>query len=113
MTRTTGTIAALLAAMTIFAATLPAEAISRIRSDQTACSSIQTAVQREGVVVLRYPSTRIAGHFLFDRYVADGGFCRAGQMVEIDTVPAADTPHCPVRRCVRFEPLFDFGGPFD
>lgn len=89
-------------------AVLPADAITRLRADQSACAQIQATVQREGVVVLQYPSQRSANLLLFDRYVASRAQCRLGEELKRDTVPAADTASCRVLRCQNREPRFNF-----
>jgi len=86
----------------------PADAVTRLRSDQNACAQIQAAIQREGVVILQYPSQRSANLLLFDRYVAGRAQCRLGEELKRDTVPAADTASCRVMRCQNREPRFNF-----
>ncbi|WP_306118778.1 MULTISPECIES: hypothetical protein [unclassified Roseitalea] len=99
-------------ALAVAASTVPgadARDITRARSDRMACADVQALVARDGAAVLRYPSARIDDYLLYDRYVADSGFCFGAKVAKETTVPAADTPHCPVYRCVDFEPpyLFD------
>ncbi|MFB9951085.1 hypothetical protein ACFFP0_19740 [Rhizobium puerariae] len=79
----------------------PALAISRYNSTTMSCAAVQRAIGREGAVILRYPSRNVRGMTLYDRYVTDSGFCDAHEFADRVTVPAADTPRCPVRACKR------------
>ena len=88
-------------------ATEPAASIDRLRGDLTACAEIQSAIAREGRVVLRYPSTRVPDYFVYDHYVSGTASCRYGEVAVRARVRAADTPSCPVYQCEEAEPLFD------
>ena len=90
------------------ASVLPAEAITRLRSDQNSCSTIQNTLQRDGAAVLRYPSSRNPSIMLFDRYVARNTQCRLGQELKRKSVPAADTASCRVYVCEDRQPKFNF-----
>lgn len=76
-----------------------ADAISRYNTGGMTCSAIRGALAREGAAVLRYPSKRVAGLPLYDRYVSSDRFCASNEYAEDDTVPAKDTDACPVLRC--------------
>lgn len=99
---------ALTAAMVLHVSLVsPAHAIERLRADLTSCAAIQQTLLREGRVILRYPSTRVANYILYSHYVSGTAFCRHGEIAVRRSVRAADTPHCPVFKCEEFEPLFD------
>jgi len=94
---------AAMAASVMFAVAVPAQAIERMRADQNTCAKIQETLQNEGAMVIQYPSTRVAGLLLYDRYVSSCAFCEPGEDVSAVTVPASDNPECVVQRCVRFD----------
>lgn len=104
---TTGTVAVALTAAMMAALASPAGAIERLRSDLNRCADVQAAVERQGAVILRRPSTRVPDYFLYDRYVSSQNQCRLGEELERDTVPAADTASCRVYTCKRAEPKFN------
>lgn len=86
----------------------PAHAITRIRADQNSCATLQRTLDREGAAVIRWPSTKIANYFLYDRYVGLSYICPVDEVLTPATVPAADNPRCLVYRCERPEPIFNY-----
>lgn len=80
-------------------AAVPAQAISRYNSLSMSCARIQAVIRSEGAVILRYVSARNPSLPLFDRYVANDGFCDFGEYAQVAWVPASDTPSCPVMSC--------------
>jgi hypothetical protein len=92
----------------ISALAAPAHAITRIRADLNSCATLQQTLTREGAAVIRWPSERIAGYFLYDRYVSRHTLCPMGEEVVRTTVPAADDPRCVVHRCERITPRFNY-----
>ncbi|APH72305.1 hypothetical protein [Aquibium oceanicum] len=90
-----------LVALTIALAAVaaPAQAISRYNSLDMSCAQVQSAVAREGAVILRYPSKRKPSLTLYDRYVEHGGFCAVGEYAANDWIPTADKAQCFVRAC--------------
>jgi hypothetical protein len=84
---------------------IAAQAISRYNPTTMPCSAIQATVASQGAVILRW--TQPPRNILrFDRYVAGNQFCDTEERVKLMSVPAADTPQCPVYACRHFEPLF-------
>jgi hypothetical protein len=77
----------------------PAHAISRYNSTGMNCAAVQTAIDREGAVVLRYPGR--TGVTLYDRYVASVRQCFSGEYAKSSTVPTRDTARCPVQHCEK------------
>jgi hypothetical protein len=61
------------------------------------CAAVQSAVQSNGSVVLRWRSK--SGMPLYGRYVSDRRFCRPGEIINFASVPAADKS-CNVKKCV-------------
>ena len=80
-------------------ATTNAFAISRYNSKSYTCAEIKNIVSDEGAVILRYPSIRVPGLTLYDRYVAHSGYCFGGEERNRAYVPTDDTSKCPVYNC--------------
>ncbi|MDQ0454042.1 hypothetical protein [Rhizobium paknamense] len=80
-------------------------AIQRYNSTTMTCEGVRQAVRSEGATILRYPSKRVAGMTLYDRYVRDRGFCNSNEYAERATVPTRDNPACPVLNCQPIEDL--------
>ncbi|MFZ2101615.1 MAG: hypothetical protein WAU86_13720 [Oricola sp.] len=99
--------AAMAGLLVLLAAGGQAHAVTRIRADLTACADIQRTLRAEGSAIIRYPSKRIAGYFLYDRYLGSNAVCPWRQRLVATTVPAKDDPRCTVYRCEEVEPLFD------
>jgi len=78
-----------------------ASAIERYQSTSMSCARVQAAVNSDGQAILRYPASDNPSLMLFDRYVRDRTFCSSSQRADLRGVPAADTPNCRVRKCVR------------
>lgn len=91
----------------LLAPAVPAGAVTRIRADLNSCATLQQVLLREGSAVIRYPSKRVAGLFLYDLHVSPHFRCRWPEQPVATTVPAADDPRCVVHRCEEVEPLFD------
>lgn len=101
------TIAALLLAQ-------PALAISRYNSPALTCDQVRQRVLNEGAVILRYPSTRVKGMTLYDRYVTRSAMCDPHEYAERAYVPTRDAARCPVLNCQDYDPetrRFGFGKP--
>ncbi|TPK40281.1 hypothetical protein FJ492_21110 [Mesorhizobium sp. B2-5-4] len=89
----------LAACLTLVAA--QAQAISRYDPTRMSCGKIQSTIARQGAVILRYPSARVPGLPLYDRYVQSQQFCTMGEVRTRAYVPSADTRSCPVYICKR------------
>ena len=94
--RTILPIAAALAAL-FAVGTAPAQAISRIETTKTDCSTIRATLIREGAAILRYTSKR--GLPIYDRYVSSSLMCESPSIGVWARVPARDTNSCRVIRC--------------
>lgn len=79
----------------------PAFAISRYNSESMSCQAAQNIVQREGAVILRYPSRQVPGLELFDRYVANTAYCDPDRYAKQEYIPTSDTRHCIVLACAQ------------
>jgi hypothetical protein len=78
-----------------------AYAIERYQTTSMSCARVQAALDSQGQAILRYPARNNPSLVLFDRYVRDRTFCSSSQRADLQSVPAADTPNCGVRKCVR------------
>ncbi|WP_425417221.1 hypothetical protein [Oricola indica] len=94
------------------ALTAQAGAVTRIRADLNTCATVQRTIIRDGSAVVRYPSTRVANYFLYDRYESPNRQCPIGERHVAHTVPAKDNPRCIVYNCERVKPLFPFDDDF-
>ncbi len=83
----------------------PALAISRYNSLSLTCDAARQKVINEGAAVLRYPSTRVQGMTLYDRYVTRNEQCDAHEYAERSYVPTRDNPRCPVLNCQTYDPV--------
>jgi len=81
-----------------------AQAISRYDATSMTCAQVQSAIDQEGAVILRYPSPRDASIERYDRYVRDRHFCKHNERADTTMVPASDSKACPVRECRQVEP---------
>jgi hypothetical protein len=82
----------------------PALAISRYNSTALTCDQARQRVINEGAVILRYPSTRVQGMTLYDRYVTRSAMCAPHEYAERAYVPTRDTDRCPVLNCQPYDP---------
>lgn len=78
-----------------------ASAIERYQTTSMSCARVQAALAADGQAILRYPAPDNPSLVLFDRYVRDRTFCSSSQRADLRSVPAADTPSCRVRKCIR------------
>lgn len=67
-----------------------AHAISRYQSTSMSCEAARSTVDREGAVVFRYPSARVPGLTLYDRFVSHGGYCSFNEYAGARSIPTAD-----------------------
>ncbi len=94
-TRATAIIATI--ATSMFAADV-ASAIERRPAASLTCGMARDIVDRDGAVILRYPSERIAGLTLYDRYVRNEHQCDTNQTVP-KTIQTADENTCELSIC--------------
>jgi hypothetical protein len=83
----------------------PAVAISRVSSTSHTCSELRGIVARQGQVIFTHPGSRGSGT-LYDKYVADSGYCDASDVATEDYVPAKGGS-CRLYNCRTYEPPFD------
>ncbi|MDI7861480.1 hypothetical protein MRS76_05890 [Rhizobiaceae bacterium n13] len=62
------------------------------------CTAVQTAIARNGAVILSYTSTRVPGLPLYNRYVDNIWQC-SSRLLRMATVPTLDDPTCSVNVC--------------
>ena len=99
----------LILTLCIIAAASPALAIQRYNIETMTCSSVQSAVNRDGAAILRWQSKRNPGLPLYDRYVRNFLFCDTQEFTTRDYLPTADNASCPVLKCTdqRDRPSFN------
>lgn len=85
--------------LTLMLASTSAFAISRYNSLNYSCAHIKSIIADEGAVILRYPSTRVPGLTLYDRYVKHAGYCYGPDVKNRTYVPSADMEKCRVYNC--------------
>lgn len=104
---------AVVLAAALIASAGSANAISRIETTKTDCSTIRATLLREGAAILRHTSKR--GLPIYDRYVSSSLLCESPSVGVWASVPARDTGSCRVIACdanasddddmIRFRPL--------
>ncbi|MDI7860985.1 hypothetical protein MRS76_03370 [Rhizobiaceae bacterium n13] len=90
----------------------PALAISRYNSLSISCQEAHRRIVNERAVILRYPSTRVRGMTLYDRYVINSSMCGNREIAQRSYIPTKDTPKCPVYSCKQWDPDDDLIFPF-
>lgn len=95
----------IIAVLSLVLAASPALAISRYNSPTMTCQSIRSAIHNQGAVILRYPSKKVSGLPLYDRYVRNSNFCDATDYAEWISVPSKDNPRCQVLNCQSIDNL--------
>ena len=85
--------------ITLAAATLPAQAISRYNTPGMSCAAIHGVLEQQNAAILRYPSKRVPGLVLYDRYVKNANYCDSGEVTERESIPSRDG-QCHVYKCV-------------
>lgn len=80
----------------------PALAISRYNAQSMTCAAARQAVLSQRAVIFRFPSRRIQGLTLYDRYVRDNRQCDPHEYAARAYIPTKDDARCPVLAC---EPL--------
>lgn len=83
----------------------PALAISRYNAMAYSCAQARALIHQQRAVIFRYPSDRVKGMTLYDRYVADSQACDFGYYAYQSYLPTKDDRACPVYTCV---PSTDF-----
>jgi len=89
----------LLATLPMLMLATSADALPKYTSTRMTCDRVQATVRQHGIVILTYPSANRSGRMLYDTYVASRRFCRPGEILQHVTVPSANRPYCPVRKC--------------
>lgn len=97
-----------LAALALMLLASNAFAIQRYTSTSMSCGEVRAIIDRDGAALMRYASKRVPGLQLYGRYVANEGFCEAGEYADRVSIPSADDRSCPVRECKRIDYGDDF-----
>ncbi|WP_426232047.1 hypothetical protein [Pararhizobium sp. DWP3-4] len=69
---------------------LPTAAIDRLNAQDYSCDGVNEQVKADGAVIVRYPSKRPPGLTLYDRYVADVGFCESDELLQSTAISTRD-----------------------
>ena len=77
----------------------PAMAISRYESQSMSCAAARQAVINQRAVIFRYPSQRVGGLILYDRYVRESRQCDPHENAARSYIPTRDERRCPVLAC--------------
>ncbi len=91
--------------VSIVLAASPALAISRYNPQTMTCQSARAAIHNQGAVIFRYPSKKVPGMTLFDRYVRNSRYCDANKYAEWTNIPTKDDPTCRVLNCQNIDNL--------
>lgn len=79
---------ALMLALPIALAASTALAQPRVDSLTASCDTVSRIVRQSGAAIIG------TGHFLYDRFVNDDGYCPRSQITEAAWLPTADDPQC-------------------
>jgi hypothetical protein len=64
-------------------------AVERRPAATTSCQAAQQAIERDGAIILQYPSKRVTGFTLYNRYVRSGFQCDGNDDAVLQSVDAA------------------------
>lgn len=76
-----------------------AHAIERLNALQSSCERVQQVVARDGEVILRFPSTRVAGLTLYTRFVRGDLQCDSREMADKSSISTARGEVCKLYVC--------------
>lgn len=82
-------------------------AIDRYDVTKLNCDNARQILRDKGAAIFRYPSKRVSGMVLYDRYVRNSQSCDNDQYAERATVPTRDNLQCPVLNCQPLSNLVD------
>jgi hypothetical protein len=74
-------------------------AAEKFAASNATCERVKGLIARDGEVVLRFPSSRVAGMTLYDRYVQNDRRCESNDMTISKFVATADHPRCELSVC--------------
>jgi hypothetical protein len=78
---------------------IEAKAIERLSATVATCEAVVGIVQRDGDVILRFPSKRVVGMTLYTRYVRNDRHCESNDRAVTKSVQTADQPQCELLVC--------------
>jgi hypothetical protein len=73
--------------------------ITRMDSSTMTCEAVQSRLKQDGTAVLRYPSQKVPGMMMYNRYVASNTPCVGQGVMASSSVPTSDNPKCKVKMC--------------
>lgn len=63
------------------------------------CERVQSELRRFGAAILHFDTSGDRTRRNYDRFVSDSRFCDSRQSAVNATIPTADRPDCPVKKC--------------
>lgn len=90
----------LAAAMLVLLTATQASALAQIQATGMSCAQVQASLQKNGQAVVHYRSARNPTLPLYDRYVANAGYCSVKQLPSTFSVPTRDNPKCRLMKCI-------------
>lgn len=82
-------------------------AINRYNVTTLTCDNARQILRDQGAAIFRYPSKKVSGMTLYDRYVRNSQSCDYDEYAERATVPTSDNLKCPVLNCEPISNLDD------
>ncbi len=76
-----------------------ASAIQRFNTAHASCDVIQETIAKDGEVILRFPSKRVAGLILYTRFVRSGQQCESNNARASSRVSTAGDVGCQLFTC--------------
>lgn len=86
-------------AISLRLAATPTFAAEILDAGSTTCSQAQQLVAQDGAVVIKRPSTKVAGLKLTKRYVRSRGQCDSDDLLSSTRVKMADDAQCKLAVC--------------
>lgn len=77
----------------------PANALKAYNSSSLTCAGLQSIIEREKAVYVRYPSTRNPGITLGGRFVPTANYCESAKRAIPIPVATRDNRSCIIRIC--------------
>jgi len=74
-------------------------AIEKRSSVSTSCDAAAKIIERDGAMILRYPSERVQGLVLYNKFVRSSSQCDGGQATVTSAVRTADSNECNLLIC--------------
>ncbi|NKJ39862.1 hypothetical protein [Rhizobium sp. SG570] len=76
-----------------------AMAMESYNSKSLSCSTVHEKIAKEGSIVLKYPSSKVAGMNMYYRTVSNSTACLGQGAMANASVPTSDDPKCKIKTC--------------